>query len=91
MERREKTEFILEQMRLLIILARVKDAEMGKDAGKDALGGGETEWVKVRTGGRKINEEFLKADENEASPTHTLNRAVVDWTHYRILNSNIMT
>ncbi|KAG6890744.1 hypothetical protein C0992_013127 [Termitomyces sp. T32_za158] len=29
------------------------------------LGGGEAEWVKVRVGGRKINEEFLKAKDNE--------------------------
>ncbi|KAL1677453.1 hypothetical protein EV122DRAFT_214152 [Schizophyllum commune] len=43
MERREKTEFILEQMRLLI----------------------SGEWVKVRVGGRKVNEEFLKEKENE--------------------------
>ncbi|KAJ7246272.1 PCI domain-containing protein [Mycena haematopus] len=50
MDRREKTEFILEQMRLLIV---------------EVLGGGETEWVKVRVGGRKINEEFLKEKENE--------------------------
>ena len=63
MERREKTEFILEQMRLLIALARQKDAS-AKD-GKDSLGGGEGEWVKVRVGGRKINEEFLKEKENE--------------------------
>lgn len=64
MERREKTEFILEQMRLLIAVARSKDAELGKD-GKDSLGGGEAEWVKVRVGGRKINEEFLKEKDNE--------------------------
>lgn len=64
MERREKTEFILEQMRLLIAVARSKDAELGQD-GKDSLGGGEAEWVKVRVGGRKINEEFLKEKDNE--------------------------
>ncbi|KAF5384842.1 hypothetical protein D9615_001357 [Tricholomella constricta] len=64
MDRREKTEFILEQMRLLIAVARQKDAEHGKD-GKDALGGGEAEWVKVRVGGRKVNEEFLKEKDNE--------------------------
>ncbi|KAK2461608.1 hypothetical protein APHAL10511_006071 [Amanita phalloides] len=63
MERREKTEFILEQMRLLIALARFKDAESGKE-GKD-LGGGEAEWVKARVGGRKVNEDFLKQEENE--------------------------
>jgi 26S proteasome regulatory subunit N5 len=67
MERREKTEFILEQMRLLVAVARQKDAEQGKD-GKDALGGGEAEWVKVRVGGRKINEEFLKEKNNEVCP-----------------------
>lgn len=63
MERREKTEFLLEQMRLLIAVARSKDAEQGKD-GKDSLGGGEAEWVKVRVGGRKVNEEFLKEKDN---------------------------
>ncbi|KAJ7103283.1 PCI domain-containing protein [Mycena belliarum] len=64
MDRREKTEFILEQMRLLVVVARLKDAEMEKK-GKDVLGGGETEWVKVRVGGRKINEDFLKEKDNE--------------------------
>ncbi|KAF8167713.1 PCI domain-containing protein [Crassisporium funariophilum] len=65
MERREKTEFILEQMRLLIAVARQKDAEVEKKDGKDSLGGGEAEWVKVRVGGRKVNEEFLKEKNNE--------------------------
>lgn len=64
MERREKTEFILEQMRLLIAVARQKDTEQGKD-GKDLLGGGEAEWVKVKVGGRKINEDFLKDKDNQ--------------------------
>jgi len=66
MERREKTEFILEQMRLLIAVARQKDAEVQQD-GKDVLGGGEGEWVKVRVGGRKVSEEFLKEKANEVS------------------------
>lgn len=65
MDRREKTEFILEQMRLLIAVARQKDEEQKKE-GKDTLAGGEAEWVKVRVGGRKINEEFLKEKDNEA-------------------------
>lgn len=66
MERREKTEFILEQMRLLIAVARIKDDEQGKGKdGKDTLGGGEAEWVKVRVGGRKVNEQFLAEKENE--------------------------
>lgn len=64
MERREKTEFILEQMRLLIAVARLKDAESGSE-GKDSLGGGETEWVKVRVGSRKINEGFLSEAAHE--------------------------
>lgn len=64
MERREKTEFILEQMRLLTAVARQKDAESGK-SGKDTMGGGEAEWIKVRVGGRKINESYLKEPENE--------------------------
>ena len=64
MDRREKTEFIEEQMRFLIALARLKDEEIGKE-GKDSIGGGEAEWVKVRVGGRKVNEEFLKDKANE--------------------------
>ncbi|KAL0951456.1 hypothetical protein HGRIS_008145 [Hohenbuehelia grisea] len=64
MERREKTEFILEQMRLLIAVARQKDAEADKE-GKDSLSGGEAEWIKVRVGGRKINETFLAEKDNE--------------------------
>ncbi|TCD60049.1 hypothetical protein EIP91_010843, partial [Steccherinum ochraceum] len=66
MERREKTEFILEQMRLLIALARVKDSEKKpSDDKKDIMGGGEGEWVKVRVGGRKVNESFLAEKANE--------------------------
>ena len=66
MDRREKTEFIEEQMRFLIALARLKDGEIGQE-GKDSIGGGEAEWVKVRVGGRKVNEEFLKDKANEVS------------------------
>ena len=65
MERREKTEFILEQMRLLITVAREKDAEKGIEGKKDAVGGGEADWVKVRVAGRKINESFLTQEGNE--------------------------
>ncbi|KAJ8083731.1 proteasome regulatory particle subunit [Marasmius tenuissimus] len=64
MERREKTEFILEQMRLLIAVARLKD-DASKDKGTDSVTDGESEWVKARVGGRKVNEEFLKEKENE--------------------------
>jgi 26S proteasome regulatory subunit N5 len=69
MERKEKTDFILNQMRLLIEVARIKDEEYEKERkdvkGKDPLGGGESEWIKVRVASRKINEEFLKEKENE--------------------------
>lgn len=65
MERREKTEFILEQMRLLSAVAAMKDAAAEKKEGKDSLAGGEAEWIKVRVGGRKVNEEFLKEEKNE--------------------------
>lgn len=68
MERREKTEFILEQMRLLITVARLKDAEVPEKEGKSALGGGEPEWVKAKVGGRKVNESFLKEKANEVRP-----------------------
>ena len=62
MERREKTEFLLEQMRLLVIVARGKDAEA---TAAEGLGTGEAEWIKVRVGGRKVNEGFLKEKANE--------------------------
>ncbi|ELU40554.1 26S proteasome non-ATPase regulatory subunit 12 [Rhizoctonia solani AG-1 IA] len=58
MTRREKTEFLLEQMRLLVLVANMK-AETGKSQE------GEAEWIKVRVGGRKVNEGFLKEAENE--------------------------
>ena len=64
MERREKTEFILEQMRLLIALARQKDS-VDEAEGKEGVVGGEAEWVKVRVTSRKVNEEFLKDKANE--------------------------
>ena len=67
MERVEKTKFILEQMRLLLEVARLKDAE-GANAGKGekaTLNGGEPEWVKLRVQSRKVNEQFLKEPENE--------------------------
>lgn len=65
MERREKTEFLLEQMRLLIAFARIKDAEIGQEGKKDTIGGGESEWVKVRVGSRKVSESFLNDKANE--------------------------
>ena len=67
MERVEKTKFILEQMRLLLEVARLKDVESSK-AGKGekgTLNGGEPEWVKLRVQSRKVNEQFLKEPENE--------------------------
>jgi 26S proteasome regulatory subunit N5 len=76
MERVEKTKFILEQMRLLLEVARVKDAE-SPNAGKSDKGalsgsGGETEWVKLRVQSRKVNEQFLKEPGNEVRPSGKL-------------------
>jgi len=65
MERREKTEYLVEQMRLLILVAQTKD----KQAGKESLSDGEPEWVKARVGGRKVNEAFLKESGNEVCQT----------------------
>lgn len=65
MERREKTEFILEQMRFLIMVAREKDKDKGVEGKKDAVVGGESDWVKVRVSGRKVSEKFLEDKENE--------------------------
>jgi 26S proteasome regulatory subunit N5 len=67
MERVEKTKFIMEQMRLLLEVARLKDSE-GANAGKGEKGtldAGEPEWVKFRVQSRKVNEQFLKEPENE--------------------------
>jgi 26S proteasome regulatory subunit N5 len=75
MERREKTEFLLEQMRLLVTVARAKDRE-GRDLKKkgttDKVAGGgvasldgDTEWAKVRVGGRRIPEAFLAEEKNQ--------------------------
>jgi 26S proteasome regulatory subunit N5 len=77
MERKEKTEFILEQMRLLVAVARTKDQEgkelkakgtLGKKDGaesKVAVLDGDTEWLKVRVGGRRVPEAFLAEPGNE--------------------------
>ncbi|KAF8305000.1 PCI-domain-containing protein [Clavulina sp. PMI_390] len=75
MDRKEKTEFILEQMRLLVAVARTKDAEgkelkakgaTEKDGQKVATLDGDTEWIKVRVGGRRVPEAFLAEEGNEA-------------------------
>lgn len=63
MERREKTEYLIEQIRLLVVVAQTKD----RQAGKESLSNGEPEWVKARVGGRKVNESFLKEEGNEVS------------------------
>ena len=58
MERVEKNKFILEQMHLLLEVARLKDRESpnpGK-SDKGALSGGETKWVKLCVQSRKVNE-----------------------------------
>lgn len=75
MDRREKTEFLLEQMRLLVAVARAKDRE-GKDLKKkgsaDKVAGtgvasldGDNEWAKVRVGGRRVPEAFLAEEKNQ--------------------------
>jgi 26S proteasome regulatory subunit N5 len=65
MERREKTEFILEQMRFLIMTAREKDKDKGVEGKSNAVVGGDADWVKVRVSGRKVSEKFLEEKENE--------------------------
>lgn len=77
MDRKEKTEFLLEQMRLLVAVAKTKDQE-GKELklkvksdDKDADSttkvtlDGDTEWIKVRVGGRRVPEAFLAEKGNE--------------------------
>ena len=76
MDRKEKTEFLLEQMRLLVAVARTKDAEgkqlkakgaQDKDDSKVATLDGDTEWIKVRVGGRRVPEAFLAEEGNEVN------------------------
>ena len=64
MDRKEKTEFLLEQMRLLVLVAKGKDSEAAREGKKDQSRG-EADWIKVRVGSRKVNEKFLKEKENE--------------------------
>lgn len=72
MDRKEKTEFILEQMRLLVLVAKEKDIQ-AKQKKAEAVAGdkkviaadGEAEWIKVRVGGRKVHEGFLTEKDNE--------------------------
>ncbi|KAI0054336.1 hypothetical protein BV25DRAFT_1922781 [Artomyces pyxidatus] len=61
---KEKTESILEQVQLLLEVARLKDSESGKDD-KISLGGGAPEWVKLRVQSRKVKEQNLMEKENE--------------------------
>ena len=80
MDRKEKTEFLLEQMRLLVAVARTKDAE-GKElrekggegeGDKVVTSDGDTEWIKVRVGGRRVPEAFLAEEGNEVRSSSVL-------------------
>ena len=92
MERKEKTEFLLEQMRLLVLVAKGKDAE-DQSEGKDDLRKGEADWIKVRVGGRKVNEKFLKESGNEVlQPYYTMCYVGLTHGYFRSssLNSTIL-
>ena len=91
MERREKTEFILEQMRFLIMVAREKDGDKGAEGKKDAVVGGDADWVKVRVTGRKVSEKFLEEKENEVRVLHQPSKALYPNLLARTLNSNSTT
>ncbi|CAG8690614.1 2032_t:CDS:2, partial [Acaulospora colombiana] len=62
MELREKIEILLEQMRLLMLVAKMKD-EQAKATG--GLTDGEADWVKMRVGARKVNEGFINNPDNK--------------------------
>jgi 26S proteasome regulatory subunit N5 len=62
MELREKIEILLEQMRVLMLVARIKDEQAAAAGG---LADGEADWVKMRVGGRKVNESFINKPENK--------------------------
>jgi 26S proteasome regulatory subunit N5 len=89
MERVEKTKFILEQMRLLLEVAQLKDKE-SSSAGKgekNSLNGGEPEWVKLRVQSRKINETFLKEPENEVCCIRVICNLIYSKTSYNRASS----
>ena len=62
MELGEKIGILLEQMRLLMLVAKLKDEQA---AAKGGLADGEADWVKMRVGGRKVNETYLSKPENQ--------------------------
>ncbi len=72
MELREKIGILLEQMRLLMLVAQLKDEQA---AAKGGLADGEADWVKMRVGGRKVNETFLNNPENQVRQRGTAFRA----------------
>ena len=84
MERVEKTKFILEQMRLLLEVARLKDTESESSGkgDKNSLNSGEPEWVKLRVQSRKVNEQFLKESENEVSRVRVIRDFIYSKTSY---------
>lgn len=72
MELGEKIGILLEQMRLLMLVAKLKDEQA---AAKGGLADGEADWVKMRVGGRKVNETFLGKPENQVRQHGTAFRA----------------
>ena len=62
MELREKIGILIEQMRLLMLVAQLKDEQA---AAKGGLADGEADWVKMRVGGSKVNETYLSKPENQ--------------------------
>ncbi|KAG8850824.1 hypothetical protein FRB91_008741 [Serendipita sp. 411] len=62
MELKEKIEILLEQMRLLMLVAKLKDEQAAAAGG---LADGEADWVKMRIGSKKVNEGFINKPENK--------------------------
>ncbi|KAG8834346.1 hypothetical protein FRC17_009114 [Serendipita sp. 399] len=62
MELKEKIEMLLEQMRLLMLVAKLKDEQAAAAGG---LADGEADWVKMRIGAKKVNEGFINKPENK--------------------------
>jgi 26S proteasome regulatory subunit N5 len=87
MELREKIEILLEQMRLLILVAKMKDDQA---AAKGGLADGEADWVKMRVGGRKVNEGFLNKPDNQVRRMELYSGLRLIVCRYRTSNSSSM-
>jgi 26S proteasome regulatory subunit N5 len=88
MELREKIEILLEQMRVLMLVARIKDEQAAAAGG---LADGEADWVKMKMGSRKVNETFVNKPDNKVGSINPTNRNNTLITSSRFSKSSSMS